>query len=176
MNKKGSLSLSINAIIVIVIAFVFLGLGLNFIRTQLGGAGETASMVQEQIKQGIMDDLRTGNKKLSFPAQTLTMEKGSSEDIAIGIKNVLDGDLVFVIDIETTQHQGEKEATAEDLANAVEFFYAEGPFTLKSTDAEAYNIKLIPGAKGTYLVDLKITDTNNAETPYAQKTFFVTVI
>ena len=56
MNKKGSLSLSINAVIVIVIAFVFLGLGLNFIRTQLGGAGDTATMVQEQIKQDIADN------------------------------------------------------------------------------------------------------------------------
>ena len=72
MKKKGSLSLSINAIIVIVIAFVFLGLGLSFIRGQIGGADDTATMVQEQIKQSITEDLRTGDKKLSFPAQTLT--------------------------------------------------------------------------------------------------------
>ncbi len=173
MNKKGSLSLSINAIIVIVIAFVFLGLGLNFIRDQLGSAGDTSSMVQEQIKQGIMDDLRTGNKKLSFPAQTLTLEKGQSEDMAIGIKNVLNGNLHFTIEISITSKQGEV-LTLEELTEAVDFFYAPGPFTLKSTEAEAYNIKLIPNDLGTYLVDLKILDADSST--YAQKTFFVTVI
>ena len=175
MNKKGSLSLSINAVIVIVIAFVFLGLGLNFIRTQLGGAGDTATMVQEQIKQGIMDDLRTGNKKLSFPAQTLTLEKGSSEDIAIGIKNVLNGNLDLTIEIMTTQHQENPTATAEELLSAVNYFYEPGPFQLKSTEADAYNIKLTPRDLGTYLVDLKIINEIDGTT-YAQKTFFVTVI
>jgi len=175
IKKKGSLSLSINAVIVIVIAFVFLGLGLNFIRTQLTGAGDTATMVQEQIKQGIMDDLRTGNKKLSFPAQTLTMDKGGSEDIAIGIKNILNGNLDFTIEINTIEHQENPVATAEELESAVNYFYASGPFVLKSTEAEAYNIKLIPKNLGTYLVDLKIINEADGTT-YAQKTFFVTVI
>ena len=174
MNRKASLNLSIQAIVIVVIAFVVLGLGLGFVRGQFSSMTETTISVQEQIKQQIMDDLRTGNKKLSFPAQTVTLEKGNSKDIAIGIKNVRNGDLEFNIEIQTLKQQGST-ASAEELASQVEYFYLSGPFTLKTTDAEAYNIKLIAsGDKGTYLVGLKIFDGDNEV--YSEKSFYINVI
>lgn len=179
MKKKGSLNLSIEAIVIIVIAFVVLGLGLGFVRNQFGSIQQTSSSVQEQIRQQILDDLRTGNKKLSFPATTLNIDKGSSQDIAIGVKNVkASGDLNFNIEVSVLQKQGA--AADVDVSSQVEFFYLPGPFKLKVTDAEAYNIKIIgSGDKGTYLVSLKIVDTSAPEdqdNTYAEKSFFVNII
>ena len=179
MNKKGSLNLSIEAIVIVVIAFVVLGLGLGFVRGQFKSITETSSSVQEQIRQSILEDLRTGNKKLSFPATTLNVDKGASADIAIGVKNTLpSGDLNFKIQVETLKKQG----VDAPVAGQVEYFYLEGPFNLKVTDAEAYNIKITAsGDKGTYLVSLRIVqvDANGVPlqgAPYAEKSFFVNVI
>ena len=180
MKKKGSLNLSIEAIVIVVIAFVVLGLGLGFVRSQFKSIQETSSSVQENIRQSILEDLRTGNKKLSFPATTLNIDKGASQDIAIGVKNTkASGDLMFNIDVVTLKKQGAPEGT--DVSGQVEYFYLEGPFTLKLTDAEAYNIKIsASGDKGTYLVSLRIIELdeqgNPLPTPYAEKSFFVNVI
>ena len=88
-SKKGSLNLSIEAIVVVVIAFVVLGLGLGFVRGQFGDITKTSAGIQEQIRQKILEDLRTGDQKLSFPAQTLSIPKGEASDIAVGVKNNL---------------------------------------------------------------------------------------
>jgi hypothetical protein len=177
MRKKGSLNMSIEVIIVVVIAFVVLGLGLGFVRNQMKLTSETATGVQEQIKQQILEDLRTGDKKLSFPATTLTIEKGNAQDIAIGVKNTKNNDLNFNIEIKSVKSQNNPEMSSEDLAQQVTFFYGSGPFTLKTTDAEAYNIKINgKGNKDTYLVNLKIVDTENPSIPYAEKSFFVNII
>ena len=181
MKKKGSLNLSIEAIVIVVIAFIVLGLGLGFVRSQFKSITETSSSVQEQIRQQILEDLRTGNKKLSFPATTLNIEKGSSQDIAIGVKNVKNsGDLMFAIDVNTLKKQG---AENVDVSSQVEYFYLAGPFTLKVTDAEAYNIKILgTGDKGTYLVSLKILEVDPSGTPIdsnlpkSEKSFCVNMI
>lgn len=177
MNKKGSLNLSIQAIVIVVIAFVVLGLGLSFVRGQFKSITETSTGVQEQIRQQILEDLRTGDKKLSFPATTLSIEKGEAQDIAIGVKNTKNSDLTFEILVEATKSQGDPSKTKDVLADQVAFFYDEGPFNLKTTDAEAYNIKINGiGDKDTYLVNLRIIDTENPEAPYAEKSFFVNII
>ncbi len=175
--KKGSLNLSIQAIVIIVIAFVVLGLGLTFVRGQFKSMTETSTGVQEQIRQQILEDLRTGDKKLSFPATTLTIEKGEAQDIAIGVKNTKNTDLNFNIEIKAVKSQNDPAKLDTDLANDVKFFYAGGPFNLKTTDAEAYNIKInAAGNKDTYLINLKIVDQDNLDVPYAEKTFFVNII
>lgn len=170
-NKKGALSLAINSIVVIVIAFVILGLGLGFVKNQLGSAEESTTAVQEQIRQQIMEDITSSNKKLNFPAQTLNIEKGKSKDIAIGVKNDRNGDLGFTIQVSTMSKQGDPTG---DYSESIDFFYKEGPFTLKSTEANAYNIKLTPKDKGTYLISLEIITTELEV--YAEDSFFITVI
>jgi hypothetical protein len=174
ISKKASLNLSIQMIVIIVIAFVVLGLGLGFVRGQFKSITETSSSVQEQIRQQILEDLRTGNKKLSFPATTLAIEKGDSQDIAIGVKNVKNsGDLNFEIIMNTLEKQG---ASGEDVSEQVEYFFLSGPFNLEVTEAEAYNIKILAtGDKGTYLVGLKIIDVDTGDI-YREKSFFVNVI
>lgn len=182
-NKKGALSLAINSIVVIVIAFVILGLGLGFVKNQLGSAEESTTAVQEQIRQQIMEDITSSNKKLNFPAQTLNIEKGKSKDIAIGVKNDRNGNLGFTIIVSTMDKQGDDggEYVTFDYEGAIDFFYKKGPFTLKSTEAQAYNIKLTPKDKGTYLISLVImenecTPDSDYNCVYAEDSFFITVI
>ncbi|MBI2666064.1 hypothetical protein HYX13_00470 [Candidatus Woesearchaeota archaeon] len=172
-SKKGSLNLSIEAIVVVVIAFVVLGLGLGFVRGQFKDITDTSSGIQEQIRQKILEDLRTGDQKLSFPAQTLSIPKGEAADIAIGVKNNLNNELTFTIKVETKKSQT---GGATNLNEQVEYFYDQGPFTLKPTDAQVYNIKIsAPGDKDTYLVNLKIELSQGGEI-YAEKSFFVNII
>ena len=52
-NKSASLEISIQAIVIVVLAMTLLGLGLGFIRGQFRSISETASSVQEQVKQQI---------------------------------------------------------------------------------------------------------------------------
>ncbi len=177
LKKKGSLNLSIQAIVIVVIAFVVLGLGLGFVRGQFKSITETSTGVQEQIRQQILEDLRTGDKKLSFPATTLSIEKGEAQDIAIGVKNTKNVDLSFKIVVQATKSQNDPTKSAEQLADEIRFFYDESNFNLKTTDAEAYNIKInAAGDKDTYLVNLRIEDIDDPGAPYAEKSFFVNII
>ena len=205
LKKKGSLELSINAIVIIVLAFVLLGLGLGFVRSQFKSMTTTTSQVQEQVKQQILEDLRTGDKKLSFPSQRVNIDKGSTMDLAVGIKNTLpQGNLDFYIDIYTAQKQGAtpaetikctKTVASEDDVETgtiecsdggeltdISYFLEKGPFNLGAADAEVYPISLGVGrSQGTYLVKISIYQANADGTlladtpPYAEKTFFVQV-
>src|SRR3990167_3179602 len=99
MSRKASLELSVNAIVIIVLAMTLLGLGLGFIRSQFGEITEIGTGVQEQIKQQILEDLRTGNKKLSFPTSEVQMGRRDDTVIAMGIKNVESKSINFGIEI-----------------------------------------------------------------------------
>lgn len=183
-GKRGSLELSINAIVIIVLAFILLGLGLGFIRSQFKGIKETTGQVQEQVRQQILEDLRTGDKKLSFPSERVLVDKGGVKDLAIGIKNVLpSGNLNFYIDIYTAQLKGfgtqettkcsKKVEVPEDIGSNenivlesgsgecpitdIDYFLQNGPFTLGAAEAEVYAISLTAGkSQGTYLVKIDI--------------------
>ena len=182
MNKKGSLNLSIQAIVIVVIAFIFLGLAIAFVQNQLGGAEDTFSSVQEQIKQQILDDLRRGNKKLSFPAQTIDIDKNGAKDVAIGVKNIESDPLDYLVKIEVEALQEQPGKTKDQLATEhVEFFYDKGSATLDATDSRVHGIKVsAPGPQGTYLVKLQVMRTadgvaQEGVAPYDQKTFFVNI-
>jgi len=183
VSKKGSLELSIQAIIIVVIAFVVLGLGLGFVRSQFGSIQETTSSVQEQVRQSVLEDLRTGNKKLSFPGTSIIVEKGSSKDIAIGVKNTKAQDaLKYRIGINVQEMQEGIITDAAELNDQVSFFYDTQEASLTVTEARVHSIRVGgKGVKGTYLVKLQIIDTEKelAADPsgavYDEKTFFVTI-
>lgn len=174
MKKKGSLNMSIEVIIVIVIAFVVLGLGLSFVRSQFKTMSETTSSVQEQIKQQILDDLRTGDKKLSFPASEVTISKKESSVTAIGIKNVKAGKLNYKLKIEQTF--GGDQIFGDSLTN--NFLYATEIDELQPTETRVIPVRItsetIPGTGQFKLTILDIA-ADGTETPYDSKTFFITV-
>ena len=169
MNKKAALELSINAIVIIVIAMAVLGLGLGFVRNQLGQMGKTTTEVQQQIREQVLQDLRTGDKKLSLQSSEVTISKGDSTVLGFGIKNTLNEELTFGIKL--VKISGTIEAIFE---------YDDRPeiYTLSPTDADVYSARLTaPTTSGTSIYE--ITITGKTETlpsyEYAKKTFFVTV-
>jgi len=182
MLKKGSLNLSIEAIVIVVIAFVVLGLGLSFVRGQFKSMGETTSSVQEQIKQQILDDLRTGNKKLSFPSAEIKSEVATSTVLAVGIKNTGDSQLKFKIQLEdlsstcsTTGSTAKISPSTAPGDYCAAFFWDSLEQTLTAGESNVYSIKYFaPSKKGSYLYKIIVTDTTK-NTEFSSKSFFATI-
>lgn len=82
-----------------------LGLGLGFIRGLFRDITETTGTVQEQVKQQILEDLKTGDKKLSFSTNNLNMESSGAETITIGVRNSKSSaqGLDFIVVVEALQ-------------------------------------------------------------------------
>jgi hypothetical protein len=190
MNKRAALELSINAIVVIVIAMAVLGLGLGFVRGQIKKISETSLEVQEQAKQGILEDLRVGNKKLSFPTDRYSLAKDERKDIAIGVLNTRDGDLSFKINITKFNSTANTFGSVPiETTQSGSFYWDRTTQTLKKGEARVYGI--LHKAEGStsdnlYKISLVEVDKTTgaplmAGTPsayvgdYDSKTFFVTV-
>ena len=148
-TKKASLEISIQAIIIIVLAMTFLGLGLTFIKKQIGTISDTASSVQEQVKQQILEELRSGDKKLSFAANEVIIAIQNSKVLAVGIKNTKQVALSFTLNIQLID---EASGTRKEPNNALKtssiftdpdgiYIYNAGLEKLAVNEARVYPIK-----------------------------------
>ncbi|MBI1968384.1 hypothetical protein HYS49_00585 [Candidatus Woesearchaeota archaeon] len=183
MSKRGSLSLSIEVIVIVVIAFVVLGLGLGFVRSQFKTIEETASSVQEQIRQQILDDLRTGNKKLSFPATQLALETNEESVQAIGVKNTEDTPLTLQVQFEVDTKDGFKPFSpaqpfafvpvgGTDETSSV-LLWDNSPVSFKAGEARVIPVTITaPTRSGNYLYKVKIV-REDGTTLYDERTFFI---
>jgi len=176
MNKKAALELSINAIVIIVIAMAVLGLGLGFVRSQMKKIGETSTSVQEQIRGQILDDLRVGNKKLSFPTERFTVSFSELKDFAVGIQNLEPTTLTFTIKL--WEYKGTVfvpiDATSGGL-DAGQFFWDSTLQKLNGGEARVYGALFkAKNEPGNYLYKLEVVKDDET-TIYDSKSFFVTV-
>ena len=182
MSKKGSLNLSIQAIVIVVIAFVVLGLGLGFVRSQFGEIQKTSTAVQEQISQQILDDLRTGNKKLSFPASKLVVETEEESVQAIGVKNTGDTNIDLTVAFEVKNADGtfDKFTSGDDVSFSTKDGTATGSIlwddskqTLKPGESRVIPVTIkAPDKIGNYLYKVVLEEDTQTEA-YDQKTFFI---
>lgn len=177
-NKKASLEISIQAIVIVVLAMTLLGLGLGFIRNMFKDISGTSTKVQEQVRQRILDDLITGDKKVSFPVTDISIDKGGSEILSVGIRNKKDTPLHYKMRF--TPISGHDGAPFR-IDNPSWFqFAANQVYTLSAADAEARNIRLsIPTgvSSGSYFLTFDVID-DDLPPPgnvYAQKDFFINV-
>lgn len=195
-SKKASLEISIGAIVIIVLALTLLGLGLTFIRGLMSKISETSFTIQDQIKQQILDDLRTGNKKLSFPGQEITLESKGTKVIAIGVKNILDKTLNFEINVYKREMvpptAGSPPGTASTSTFTLmtpgtstgQFYWDDSLQVLSIGDSKVIGLKYFgEQTKGTYMYKIEIVSTSTAGTPpaptfenYADTTFFVNIV
>lgn len=177
-NKKASLEISIQAIVIVVLAMTLLGLGLGFIRNQFTGIQNLNIEVSEQVKQKILDDLISGDKKVSFPRTDITIDKGGSSVLNIGIRNKKDAPLHYKMRF--TPISGPDGATFV-IDNPSWFQFAQNQiYTLSAADAEIRNIRLsIPTrvTSGSYFLTFDIIDDDlpPPDNVYAQKDFFIVV-
>ena len=174
VNRKASLSLSIEAIVVVVIAFVVLGLGLGFVRNQFGDIGRTTETIQEQIRQQILDDLRTGDKRLSFPGTEINLGKKESVVTAVGIKNVKQGMLRYKM---VVQSAGGAAIFGDDISD--NFLYASEVDELPPTESRLIPVRItsetLAGTGQFKIIIQDVTDNSAEGTLYDSKTFFITV-
>ena len=185
-HKKASLELSINAIIIVVLAMTLLGLGLVFIRGMFANITETTSTVQETVKEQILDDLRTGDKKLSFPTSELFVGKKASKDLAVGIKNTNPTSLQYTLKIFIITDAGDEvpiinrePVTTETGVEVGKFIWNPAIQSLDINDAVVEPVKFIAGSTpDTYIFKFKamsINSNDGTESQYASKTFFLTI-
>lgn len=97
--SRGSLSLSANAIVILVLAMTILGLGIAFVNNVFSNIGQTAEDVGNQARERILDELRSGNKPLSFPTAEITVDKNREKTFAVGLRNTGDLESVFLTQI-----------------------------------------------------------------------------
>lgn len=167
--KKGSLELSINAIVIIVLAMTILGLGLGFVRSQFKQIGSTGLQVQEQIKEQILEQMRTSGKKLAIQKQ-VNLERRESTVLGIGVMNVGDGPVTLSMDIEFKEKKGAGPGEGE---GDIDFFYDSDEFTLTSTEEKVFSAEVTAGsASGTYLYTVTFYEGNEV---YGKQSFFVKV-
>jgi len=186
-HKKGAMNLSIEVIIVIVLAMTLLGLGLNFIRTQIRSISDTATTVQEQTRQAILDDLRVGNKKLSFPTGRVTLAPNERKDLATGVQNLEDVPIEFTLKVSYRDATDQTFKVLQPDSRLDEADKTTGIFLWDNTvqklgQGESRVIPLnyqAPSIKDTYLYKIEIERTganpNDPISIYDAKTFFVTV-
>ena len=177
-NKKASLEISIQAIVIVVLAMTLLGLGLGFIRAMFSGITKTGETLTEQIKNQIQEDLRTGDKKISFPKTQLQLDKGESEVLGVGIYNKKDTPLHYKIRLVPINDQNGAPFTIE---NPPWFQFAQNQvYTLSAADTDIRGIKLIIPRSvpaGSYFLTFDIVDDDlpPPENIYAQKDIFIVV-
>lgn len=159
-SKKASLNLSIEAIVVVVIAFTVLGLGLGFVKNQFKSFSDTSTQVSSQIKDQILESMRSSGKKLSVDREVI-MERGDSKAVNIGVVNTgtTTGNFgISIIPMKKQNIDGTAGNTA-DMPDEVTFFY-DGMVDkeLSPTDGDVIPITITTtgSASGNYLYQVKV--------------------
>ena len=178
LNKKASLEISIQAIVIVVLAMTLLGLGLGFIRGLFKNLSSTTEDVTEQVRQRILDDLITGDKKISFPKTDINIDKGGSTVLTVGVRNKKDTSLHYKLRFNPIS---DPDGALFPIYNPSWFQFAENQvYTLAAADSEIRSIRLsIPTrvSSGSYFLTFDVLD-DDLPPPgnvYAQKDFFIFV-
>ena len=180
-NRKASLEISIQAIVIIVLAMTLLGLGLGFIRGLFKNISSTTEDVTEQVRQRVLDDLITGDKKISFPKTEVTVNRGDSTLLTVGVRNKESRDLFYKINFCAVSGPDSTGAigsfgTCDALQDWFQFDSGK-EYKLTPSDSSIRNIRISPPpgvATGSYFFTFEVI--NNADsTPYDQKDFFIVV-
>ena len=178
-NKRASLELSIQAIVIVVLAMTILGLGLGVVRSIFVGIKNTGEQLTEQIKTQIQEDLRTGDKKVSFPQSEIKLDKGESVVLGIGIYNKKDTPLHYKMRFTPINDQNGAPFTI-DSPTWFQFDQSK-VYISSSAESQIRSIKLtIPKSgvpAGSYFLTFEVLDDDLAlpENVYEQKDIFIVV-
>lgn len=158
----------IRIILVALIAITILILGTSFISRQFATFSGSATMVQKEVKEQVMEDLRSG-ESLTIPS-SLKIEKSKPQDFIIGVYNQQTVPLNYEIKVELIQKQN----TAGGFETEIDFFYYPGPFSLQPSEGGINLIRAEGKEIGNYLVKISIIDQSDGK-EYASKSFFLEV-
>ena len=180
-NKKASLEISIQAIVIVVLAMTILGLGLGFVRGLFKNIGSTTEDVTEQVRQKILDDLITGDKKIAFPKTEVSVDRGASTILSVGIRNKNNADLKYKLKfcaVSGPDSSGNLVPTNDCSKYASWFQYdATQVYKLPPSDSTIRNVKVIvPSGQtsGSYFFTFEVFDDTLGQS-YDQKDFFIVI-
>ena len=177
-NKRASLEISIQAIVIVVLAMTLLGLGLGFIRGMFKNISSTTEDVTDVVRQRVLDDLISGDKKISFPKTDVNIDKGGSQILTVGLRNKKDTTLHYKIRFIPISDPTGNVFTVD---TPPWFQFAQNQvYTVAAAESEVRNIRLsIPTsvASGSYFLTFDIVDDDLSppDNIYAQKDFFIVV-
>jgi hypothetical protein len=161
-DKKGALELSINAIVIVILAMTLLGLGLGFVRNMFKDIGGTTAQVQQQMREQITEQLRQGDKPLAFPTSEIGLSKKDTTNLAVGVRNTMQGQRDFTIRIyQVNEGTGKRQYTVADC-NALSICE---PSTNTQQGTYVYNkgsFKL--GVNQDYIMPIKYTASTTTGT------------
>jgi hypothetical protein len=172
MNRKAALELSTGFIVVAAIGIIILVSAIFFISSQFQTISGSATQIQQEIKEQLMEDLISSNEKLVLLQNNINLDYGKDENIIFGVHNNLDTELVYGINIEITQKE---QAGDKDFSGDLGLLYYKGPFFIEKGQSGINLVKIDGKKKGVYLVKITIKNKNDDEETYAQKSFFVEV-
>lgn len=178
-NRKASLEISIQAIVIVVLAMTLLGLGLGFIRNMFRGITSTAEDVSDQVRQQIIDQLISGDKKVAFPKGEIIIDKGGSTLLTVGIRNKKDTALHYKMRF-TPISGPDGQPFSIDSPSAWFQFAENQVYTLGAAEANVRGIRLnIPTgvSSGSYFLTFEVLD-DDLPPPgniYEQKDIFIVV-
>jgi len=190
MRKRASLNLSIESIVIVVIAFTVLGLGLAFVKSQIGDLTKTSTQVQANIRDKILEDMRSSGKKLSM-TQEISLERGKEVVENVGIVNTDTGTHKFGIRIDAIKMQDANgnPGTIDKMNKDINFFYITSiikELSPTAGDVIPVTISAKSSGAGNYLYTVLVFDDSrcqqpdamncDASTAYDTRSFFVKVI
>lgn len=173
-SKKGALELSINAIVVLILAITMLSLGLAFMKGLFKKTTGQLEQVGEDIKNQMVEQLRSSSAKLTLNQEDITLKKGETREIYYGIKNVetAEGSKSYPIAVECGTPLGGGSPLTTGDGGAITTFAASRQLGQGEIDVQKMIISIPSNAdRKTHSCELKVGD-NGA---YAKKSFFVTV-
>lgn len=167
-----------NKKLILLIIIIICAIPLQVLLTSQAGCGgynytAQAYNIQEQIKQQVIDDLRTGDKKLVFPASEIIMNKKESKVNAIGIKNVKQGNLKYKLEIVQT---GGDKIFGDDIND--NFLYPQDIEELPAIESRPIPIRITSETtvgKGQFKVIIKDVTYGEPGVVYDSKEFSITV-
>jgi len=132
------------------------------------------SNLTKQIEDLIINDLITGDKKISVEQTNIIMDKGTTKTLLFGVRNNIDTILNYKI--EFVPISGPNGSFSTEYPDWFQFD-KEMIHSLPSADYDVMSIRLsIPSdaQSGSYLLEFDVVDDANAEI-YSGKEFFVVV-
>ncbi len=180
-NKRASLEISIQAIVIVVLAMTLLGLGLGFIRSMFKGISGVQEQVTEDVRAKIGRQLIETDEKLAFPRSEISIKRGDSAIIEVGINNKGNSPLDYKMFFEVISSSPPNLPRLSDSINWLQYS-ADKTYTLPAADFDVRQIRIsVPknADQGSYFFNFDILQSPfnpiDSASIYAQKDFFIVV-
>ncbi len=178
LNQKGAIELSINMMVVIILSLVIVGSGVTLLYKFIGSATDIQTDLDGQTQQEIERILIDEGRQTAMPIQTKIGEAGGNLLFGLGIRNTLDMEQTFTIQVTfdrmttpggTMYTIDDKEMEGIEMTPSDWPLYNDQLITMQSGEytKEGINIAIPKNApKGEYVFKTKVTDIQDQ--PYGR--------